>query len=238
MCPVCHSLEPPNQPGTDSNRVILSDSTLFGVWDHPEIAKVSSHFEIECIVDGRIRDLTRALQYNLLCYSHRLEIVVIAGISNVADGQNADAVINELKEMKELVAEHNAKYREKNEAQSFLSICTLSLPPKFCTFRVPDTPELAMWKPSRSFKDRYPVIKKVNEEIKKINMADGINFFNLHMHGMKFLKSGPQHKFDTRPGAARIWRETNVFQKLHFTIENKIKVVKYLQKTFQSNART
>ena len=51
------------------------------------------------------------------------------------------------------------------------------------------------------------------------------------------LKNGPQHKFDSRPGASRIWRESGVFEKMHFTMENKLKIVQYLQNTFASNER-
>ena len=51
------------------------------------------------------------------------------------------------------------------------------------------------------------------------------------------MKSGPQHKYDTRPGATRVWREEEVAKKLHFTMENKLKIMQNLQKTFKSNAR-
>ena len=75
----------------------------------------------------------------------------------------------------------------------------------------------------------------MNEAIKEMNMEDNLAYFNLHLHGIRMLKGGPQHKFDTRPGANKIWREEEVFRKLHFTSENKLKIVKYLQNTFLNN---
>ena len=236
MCPICNRLESPTPPGASSNRLILSDSTLYGVWSHPDITKNSEHFDIECIVGGRIRDLTRALKLNLLCNSYQLDIVVIAGINNVAEGQSSAAILEEFKDMKVAIQENNSKYRKRGDVLSKVSISTLCLPPKLCSFNIPDSPSLAEWKPGPGFINRYPVLKEVNEAIKRMNLEDNINYLNIHMQGIKILKSGPQHKYDTREGTKRIWREKAVFSKLHFTSENKQKLIRYIQNTFKSNA--
>ena len=96
--------------------------------------------------------------------------------------------------------------------------------------------DLAEWVPAPSFQNKYPIIRQVNEKIKQINTNSGLAFLNLHLQGIKMLKSGPQHKFDTRPGTTRNWRETEVLRKIHFTAENKLKFIQYLQNTFQKNA--
>ena len=237
MCPICQKLESFTVPSGQSLRVVLADSTLFGIWNHPEISKVAEHFEIECIVGGRVRDLTRALEMNILCHNYVLEIVVVAGINNVAEGQEASFIIEEFKDMKRAVHDHNLKFRKDGERKSYVSISTLCLPPKLCSFTVPDCPTLAEWKPPPNFIDRYDTIKQVNEAVKQINLDEGINYLNIHMHGVKMLRNGPQHKFDTREGSAKIWREREVFKKLHFTSDNKLKLIKYLQNTFKNNSR-
>ena len=237
MCPICNKLEEPLPPGAASSRVILSDSTLYGIWTHPDISKNAEHFDIECVVGGRVRDMTRIMEKYLLCNSFQLEIIVVAGINNVIEGQDSTAIIQEFLDMKKVIMEHNFKYREKYEKMSYVSICTLCLPPKLCSFNVPDGPSLAEWKPGPTFVNKYPVIKQVNEAIKEMNMKDGINFLNLHMQGIKMLKGGPQHKYDTKTGSTRIWREREVFKKLHFTSENKQKLIRYLQNTFRSNEK-
>ena len=236
MCPVCHILEPPLRCDTPDHRVILSDSTLYGVWDNKELPNVAQHFDIECIVGGRIRDLTHALKKNLLRNSYRFEIILIAGINNIAEGQDATEVVIELNTIKKVVADHSIK--NKHEKPSYVSICTLALPPKYCSLRLPDNvdQDMAEWIPAPSFKNKYPIFKQVNEKIKQINIESGLSFLNLHLQGIKMLKSGPQHKFDTRPGATRIWRETEVSKKLHFTADNKLKIIQYLQNTFKRNA--
>ena len=52
----------------------------------------------------------------------------------------------------------------------------------------------------------------------------------------KYFKSGTkQHKFDTGKGAKQIWRETEVFRKLHFTLVMKIKIVGFALNCFDQN---
>ena len=51
-------------------------------------------------------------------------------------------------------------------------------------------------------------------------------------------KSGTkQHKFNTTPGAVKIWRENLVFRKLHFTEKIKTKIVEYILLRFEDNVK-
>ena len=235
MCPVCQKLEPTIQSCNTTRKVVLTDSTLYGVWNDSSLPNISEHFEIECIVGARVRDLTRALVKNVLKYSNRLEIVVIAGINNIGKNDDVATIMGEFREMKEVVKEHSIKHN--HNPPSYVAISTLILPPKYCSFSVPrNVPELAEWVPRPGFKNRYKVIKQVNLEVKAMNEEEKLSWLNLHMQGVKILKSGPQHKYDTRQGAKTIWREREVFKKLHFTMDNKLKIVEYLQKTFKNNA--
>ena len=236
MCPVCQKLEPTIQSCNTTKKLVLTDSTLYGVWNNPIMPKKSEHLEFECIVGARVKDLTRALVKNVLKYSNRLEIIVIAGINNVGKNDDARSTMDEFREMKEVVKEHSRKHN--HDPPSYLAISTLILPPKFCSFSVPvNVPELADWVPRPGFKDRYKTIKEINLGIKAMNEEEQLSWLNLHMQGVKILKSGPQHKYDTKPGSKAIWREKEVFRKLHFTMENKMKIVVYMQKTFKNNAK-
>ena len=59
----------------------------------------------------------------------------------------------------------------------------------------------------------------------------------MHLHGIKVFKSGTkQHKFDTKPGTTQIWREKEVHRKLHFTMDNKLKIISYINECFKSNS--
>ena len=233
MCPVCQVIEPPAEDDM-VRRVIISDSTLFGVWDQQELPKISQHLDIECIVDGRVRHLTRALRKNLMDGNDRLEVIVVGGISNVGDDQSATEILDEFKDMEDLMDQY--KKRSSFTEKSYISFSTLPLPPKYCSFDVPkNAPALADWVPGPSFRNRYSIIKEVNEALKSINEKNNVSWLNIHLQGMKILKYGPQHKYDTRPGVAKVWRENSVFDKLHFTMNNKLKLIKYMQNTFTAN---
>ena len=86
MCPICHVLEDPVREAKATHRVILSDSTLYGIWDQPELPNICSHFDMECIVGGHIKDLTKALRRILEVVKGRLEVVLVGGISNIESG--------------------------------------------------------------------------------------------------------------------------------------------------------
>ena len=61
----------------------------------------------------------------------------------------------------------------------------------------------------------------------------------LDYHCVKFLAGGKlQHKFETKPGVTPIWRENEVFKKLHFTVENKMKVIQYINKFYGAQSKT
>ena len=49
LCPICHSPEIALQNG-ETKRVLLTSSTLYGVWDQVSISSLTDHFEMECIV--------------------------------------------------------------------------------------------------------------------------------------------------------------------------------------------
>ena len=235
MCPICHIMEPTLQPVHLTKRVILCSSTLYGIWDRQTLPTITDHFEMECIVGARVRDLTRALKRNYFYVSSRLEIIVVAGINNVGEGQAPDAITIEMIELKNVVKAHSSEHN--HNPPSYVSFSTLFFPPKFCSLKVPtDAPDLQEWVPRPNFVNRLETIEGVNKAVKEMNQEDGLNWVNLHLHGIKVFKTGKQHKFDTRHGATQIWREKEVFRKLHFTMDNKLKIIGYIDKCFKSNS--
>ena len=236
MCPICHVLEDPVREAKATHRVILSDSTLYGIWDQPELPNICSHFDMECIVGGHIKDLTKSLRRILEVVKGRLEVVLVGGISNIESGDSVRTILDQIYELKEAVKLHS--FHQKHRIPGYVSVATLCLPPKLCSLRLPvSLIDLEEWIPGPGFENKYPLIKQVNSEIKKMNLKDGLSYLNIHMHGVKMLKSGAQHKFDTRHGSTAVWREKLVFEKMHYTMENKMKLMKYLKNTFDSNVK-
>ena len=68
---------------------------------------------------------------------------------------------------------------------------------------------------------------------------EDVKMIRLDYHCVKFLAGGKlQHKFDTKPGVTPIWREKEVFKKLHLTVENKMKEMQYIIKFYGALIKT
>lgn len=236
-CPICKREEPAELPTNVTRRVLLSSSTLFNIWEDSNLS-VDNHFEMEAVVGGRVRDLTRVLDRMYLCDKpNRLEVILVCSINNIGDGQAPEDIIEEMEEMKELVAEHSKLY--KHEPPSTVSFATCIQPPKFCSYYLPPkATDLGDWIPPSNFVNRAEQVATLNKLIKELNEKAGLAYPALHMYGMKYFKSGTkQHKFDTKPGSTRIWREKEVRRKLHFTKEVKAKIVNHIMSIFAHNSQ-
>ena len=108
MCPICSELEPVLFPPSETRRVVLACSTMYGIWGK-KMPSNTPHFDIDAIVGGRVRDMTRALVKNYLHLPNRFEIIVIAGINNIGAGEKAEEVIKEVEELKRGVRDHSLK---------------------------------------------------------------------------------------------------------------------------------
>ena len=94
-CPICHELEPVLVPPMEVRRIVLADSTLHGVWNQTLPPNIL-HFDIDVIVGGKVRDLTRAFEKNYQHMPNRMEIVVVAGLNIIGAGETAYQIIKEM----------------------------------------------------------------------------------------------------------------------------------------------
>ena len=236
MCPICKAPEPINIPATETRKVVLADSTLYGVWDHMQPNKV--HFEIDTIVGGRVKDMTRALKKNYLHLPNRLEVILVVGINNIGAGHKAEQIMEDMKELIALLNEHSMKWH--HSPASYAAFCTIMYAPKFCSLHVPPSPPepwVATWTPPTTFQNRAEEVKKVNDLIVQMQRAESIDIVRLDYMGVKRFKSGTvQHKFDNKAGATPVWRDQEVFRKLHFTKEIKVKIMEHITKCFVCNS--
>ena len=237
MCPICNELEPCVISPTETRRIVLSDSTLYGVWGK-KMPKNATHFDIDSIVGGQMRDMTRALVKNYLHMPNRMEIIVVAGINNIGRGHSPDNFMEDVEELRQVVKEHSEKWA--HSPPSYIAVCTMPLAPKYCSLHLPPDPpepEVAMWVPAPWFDNKYEKLAKVNKMLLDLHEKEGLKIVRLDFQGVKIFKNGKvQHKFDTKPDATQIWREEEVFRKLHFTMENKLKLVQYIHTCFENNA--
>ena len=239
MCPVCKALEPCLIPPNGTRRIILADSSLYGVWNQPNPAN-SIHCDFDCIVGGRVQDFTTALIKNYLHMPNRIEIIVVAGINNIGAGDSAEQISRYMDVMKKVVQDHSSKW--KHVPASYVSFCTVVLAPKYCSLHIPLNPErseVAMWVPPPNFQNKYSEVKKLNDIIIQKNQEGdrSLMLVRLDYHGVKRFPSGTvQHRFDNVAGSVPVWREQEVFQKLHLTMDYKIKILGFIFKCFRGNS--
>ena len=75
----------------------------------------------------------------------------------------------------------------------------------------PKARDMGDWIPPSTFVNRSAQVDTLNKLIKELTEGAGLAYPALHMYGIKYFKSGTrQHKFDSKNGSARIWRETEV----------------------------
>ena len=58
--------------------------------------------------------------------SSRLEIIVVAGINNVGEVQDSEAIVKEMEELKKVVMEHSAEHN--HNPPSYVSFSALFFP--------------------------------------------------------------------------------------------------------------
>ena len=225
-CLMCKQSESTVRPST--RKIILTSSTLYNVWNSDEL-QLPIHVEMEAIVGGRVRDMTRALIKLYFRYKERLEIILIAGLNNIGESQTAEEIIEELIELKDAVKAHSTVHG--HVQPSVVSISTLMYAPKFCALDVPDS--IADWKPPPNFNNKRQVVEATNAAIAAMNKADNVNYLNLHFEGIrKDRKTGKtMHRHHT---STPIWRETEVRKKLHLTTKFKVKIVQRAAKIFMA----
>ena len=68
MCPICKELESVTILATETRRVVMADSTFYGIWDH-KLPANTEHFDMDSIVGGKVKDMTRA-GINNRCYRY------------------------------------------------------------------------------------------------------------------------------------------------------------------------
>ena len=239
MCPICKQLELCLFPPSQTRRIVLTDSTMCGAWNKA-LPSDTIHFDMDSIVGGRVQDLTTALMKNYLHLPNRVEIIVMAGINNIGDGDTAQQIVRYMRVMKQIVKEHSIKW--KHEPRSYVSFCTVPVAPKFCSLYIPPNPtqpEALEWIPAPNFVNRYDEVKKLNDMIIQLNQEEGQDLKNVRVdyHGVKRPKNGNvQHRWDNKPGCTPVWREEQVFRKLHFVMDIKVKMMGFISKCFLDNS--
>ena len=216
-------------PSGNTRRIIATDETVYNIWSYAGLNIQDIHIEVEAISHAKFRELARAIQQLFLNGDERIELIVIAGINNIMEGQTIDMIREEMINLNDLVTSHSELCG--HSSPSKVSFSTVRLPPKVCSLDV--HPNLTSWLPQPDFVNRRAEIEELNELIKNMNIENKVNYLKVHMEGVRFdkRKNTAWHKTQAQ---TQIWREPEVFDKFNFTPEIKLKVVKNAVKLFKA----
>ena len=227
---MCKADESTVRPST--RKIILTSSTLYNVWAIQDL-QLPIHVEIEAIVGGRVRDMTRALIMLYLNHPERLEIILIAGLNNIGEGQAPHEIIDEICELKQVVEAHSGVHG--HSEPSIVSVSTLLYPPKFCSLDVPAS--CPQWQPPANFLNKRHDIECVNAAIAAMNRGGKVNYLNLHYEGIRIDRKSGKVMHRHSP-AIPIWKEKAIRSKLHLTPKFKAKIAKNAAKIFKGGLKT
>ena len=202
------------------------------MWSLEDINTDGCHVDIEAVLEGKIKESTRALKRMFLTGVERLEIIVLMGIYNVAEGQTKQEILEEINELKEAVKAHSDDCGF--TPPSVVSVSTLPLPPKLCSLDLPLSQ--TEWLPPDGFRNRRALIEDINEEIKAMNLGNEVNYLKLHMEGIRIdaKKGKVMHKH--KP-LVPTWTEINIFDRIQFSAETKLKILHNAIKIFKAGIK-
>ena len=208
LCNQWHQTE-----GANESRILLSDSTLYGVCGTGKAA--TTHVEAEVVNGAKIEDLKDILEEKYLKPDPNprpTKVILIAGINNITARQSAAQILDGIAEMRQVLVKH---HKESN-----LTIATLPLPPKVCSLAVTRNQKGTFYN-LPSHLNKVEEIEATNVGIQAMNRAWSAEGIDIAKIGNQGEGIGRQRK--TRHIDERHWRKPGYFiedginkGKLHF----------------------
>ena len=110
-----------------------------------------------------------------LIHPERLEVIVIAGLNNIGEGQTAMEIMEEIAEPR-LAIEANSWTWTPHPV-----FCLYG--PKYCSL---DAPQNCMdWIPPAGFENKRGIMEEVNEGVKRMDIDKKVNYLKLQMEGIR-----------------------------------------------------
>lgn len=215
-CPTCkinHAVPSENQGRTI---LLYTTSTLHNVFLNRNV-RLHFHIDIESICGGKIIQLFNAWRHTYRLHTNPTDIVVVAGLNDVAD-LTSDQFMG-------VVEAWNYEVREVNRDSSF-RICKLLRPPSLAWFPGDGEP------PTPTYINYLTRINNYNQMIDEFNLKNGNQgVVGFHLEGCRGGGGRVRHNFnawrEVRMGRERCLhlsepKRTSMFKKLARYIETRI----------------
>ena len=123
VCNIDHSVKTPTR-----RKILFTSSTLINFWKCASFIP-SVHFEVEAIVGGKVRDLTKVFKNIFGEKPAPLDAVLCCGINNVGERQSETDTLKKFADFQNTVYEHSTKHKHEDMGLGK----TQSHSPQFCS---------------------------------------------------------------------------------------------------------
>ena len=216
-CPSCKSVH--STGAQDRLKICVSSTMLQKFWEKLQYGGDTSHVDYLLIPGATINDLTAAWEIIFMEETRPMDVILIAGLTNMVEGHRISCIMRAFKHFTDLVIWQGRKHPE---SPNTCAIGTLFYPPKNCWF--PDAGY-----PPQGFTNRLRDFQQINAEIEDLNASNHVKAPNFPTFGVrKLTKFGRQ----TTKHWLEHWVGERVADKIYLVDDQKIKMGKQVVRYF------
>ena len=234
FCPTCKSVHTKRVSDITSRlKIVISSSTMHEFWAPREASAIyegdSKHTEYVTIPGAQVLELMEAWKIDYFRERRGMDLLVVAGLNNIKDGQSPESLMRDLDHFVQTV-----KFQSKTrhpDTPNTCAIATMFYPPQLCW--LPDTGPC----PS-DFVNHYEDMKWINAQIEKLNGESNLKVPNFTTFGVRVSNKSSKNKF----GEIRVrhttthrwenWRENDPRGMLHLSDSYRMKMGRWVGRYF------
>ena len=231
-CPSCKSRH--RAYTEDRIKVVVSDSTLHQFFaplspNAPEYEGDLVHVDYITIEGGLIPELLLAFKYDYVDVtpSKPLDVVLVAGCQDVAQGFAREFILRGMQEFAHTVLSSN------REVRNTFAVASLAYPPSLCWFR--DNGPVPY-----NYTNHKDKVDWLNHEIHNLNLDNNVPIYpGFHTYGLRVTSrtivdnNGVRQTYRSKAHRFEHWKETSRREKFTLKEERKFKMGKALNHYFQ-----
>ena len=162
-------------------KICVSSSALHKFWSLRKYEGDKNHIDYLTIKGARINDLTAAWEVQYGNVAQPMDVLLVAGLENVAKGAEVSSIMRAYEHFVKLVKWQGEKYHP--EVENTCAIATLMYPPTICWLEDGGAPPSGL----QNHIDR---VRTLNNRIEHLNYSQGIKVPNFATFGLRKVNRG------------------------------------------------
>ena len=240
FCPSCkkvHEAYP-----TERIKLVMSCSTLHQFFAPPPTAQLKQEYEGDAvhtdyvtIPGAKVEDLQQAFRVEYGKVKTGVDVLLVAGLNNVVEGDSMEDIMFKIQLFKETVAKQAWHHPDKPNT---FAVATLLYPPQLCWF--PDNGFL----PDPHYVNRLDEMQWLNTQLMEFNESNGCLLVpHMHKIGVRIANRSNKDQYGQVSVRNRVfhrwgqWREEARYNMLHLNDEMRIYLGRTVNKYFRFNSK-